>query len=239
MSFSLPGCPSLPAPAPPRSIAVHKRFWRPQECLSLISAADMDAKEAAILVRHLSKRWYACPIVGRATRARSCSRVSSRGCHGLRLDDQRSCLPTHATTCLPASSPVHVLFSGPAGPRQGALQGRQAPLALARPRPQGARLLLAGRAWQGRGRGGAPALPVPLLQVQVSALFALRWCMGCRVWLRRGWDVGDDSVSRGAALLAVLHYGAASCHIKPAGPLANGTHLEMIPMQRGGARPGA
>lgn len=28
-------------------VAVHKRFWRPQECLSLISAADMDAKEKA------------------------------------------------------------------------------------------------------------------------------------------------------------------------------------------------
>lgn len=31
------------------TIAVHKRFWRPQECLSLISAADMDAKDAATL----------------------------------------------------------------------------------------------------------------------------------------------------------------------------------------------
>ena len=43
-----------PAPAPARlpcSIAVHKRFWRPQECLSLISAADMDAKDVATLVR--------------------------------------------------------------------------------------------------------------------------------------------------------------------------------------------
>uniref|UniRef100_A0AAD5H1R9 ERD4-related membrane protein n=1 Tax=Chlorella ohadii TaxID=2649997 RepID=A0AAD5H1R9_9CHLO len=31
------------------TMAVHKRFWRPQECLSLISAAEMDAKEAATL----------------------------------------------------------------------------------------------------------------------------------------------------------------------------------------------
>jgi hypothetical protein len=45
--------PALPweSIAPPttaaRRVAAHARFWRPQECLSLISAADMDSKEAA------------------------------------------------------------------------------------------------------------------------------------------------------------------------------------------------
>lgn len=38
-----PGCHSLF-----RRVAVHKRFWRPQECLSLISAAEMDKKEAEL-----------------------------------------------------------------------------------------------------------------------------------------------------------------------------------------------
>lgn len=32
-----------------RSVAVHKRFWRPQECLSLISAAEMDAREKQLV----------------------------------------------------------------------------------------------------------------------------------------------------------------------------------------------
>lgn len=41
---------ALPNPlSPARSVAVHKRFWRPQECLSLISAAQMDQRDAAMV----------------------------------------------------------------------------------------------------------------------------------------------------------------------------------------------
>ena len=50
-----PTPPPPPRPAhPPRSFAVHKRYWRPLECLSLMSAAEIDKKEAAVRALMLS-----------------------------------------------------------------------------------------------------------------------------------------------------------------------------------------
>lgn len=54
---------------------VHARFWRPQECLSLISAADMDAREAALKVRCARRaglRWACCGTLARGVVALPC-----------------------------------------------------------------------------------------------------------------------------------------------------------------------
>lgn len=114
--FSMPGSPPpRPRPAPPRSIAVHKRFWRPQECLSLISAADMDAKEAALLVRYpgasagmLRASWLAVQQ-GLALASESQTEAAT----GQGVVEQRSCLPTRVAACLLPPLRSHALLSEP------------------------------------------------------------------------------------------------------------------------------